>query len=497
MKIEKAYAATGEEGNIAKEEANVNQGNENSGDQISEPSLPEVKNLGPEPNLPIVQDVQPAPAPQSVSAPQISTMPQITEQPKNSINDQDENLIQDDEDVDAFANWEVEKIQINKGAQYTNNPVVDIDLKVKINKKDPKEMKIANSLEDLDTAHWQKYKTKIKNWKLILSPDGEKTVYFQFKKGKQISEIYQASIILDTTAPQILSAKTASTNNINDTIILTFSEPINDTGNFLSKLKVIDNLGNDSYAIALTGAISNQEVAYLTLSPSFGGNTTFTIQFEANAFADLATNPNEEQEIIAIDGIAPQTPLNFQVISGVGYIEMSWSPVDDAVAYEIWRAASPFAFYYEVPAPTTNFRDYGVTNGITYYYQVRARDAAGNLSPLLPLNLALSGMSYSVYAPAVETPYQPIYQPKVQPQIASAVVEKEAIKEQEQAPAPAEEKPGEVKGNETPQEEASTNWPLIIGIILAGLVVLFWIYYWYVSWRESRIKTKTRTTRKK
>jgi hypothetical protein len=302
--------------------------------------------------------------------------------------------------------------------------------------------------------------------------------------------------IVDTIAPQVLSATTASPNIIN----LTFSEAIDPAS--LDMSKIIISGGASSYTInAFIINPSDNTLASIYLQDNLAGNDTPTINFDNNVFSDLAGNENTTQSVLATDGIAPSTPLNFHIISGVGYIDLSWTgnpDSDGVVAYEIWRASCPFVYYYTVLAPTTTFRDYSVTNGVTYYYQVRAKDAAGNLSPLLAQDQSLSGMSYAVYAPTTKVS-------SIRPAIASATIETTQAPEATTNPTPTTtpEKPGAVQGNSTSSESSPTNWPLIIGIVLAGLVVLFWIYYWYISWKESRnkkintIKTKPKTRAQK
>nr|WP_311132473.1 cellulose binding domain-containing protein [Nonomuraea gerenzanensis] len=66
---------------------------------------------------------------------------------------------------------------------------------------------------------------------------------------------------------------------------------------------------------------------------------------------------------------------------------LSWSASTDDVGvtgYDILRApgATGGTFAQVGTSATTSFSDTGLTPGTTYRYQVRARDAAGNLSPV-------------------------------------------------------------------------------------------------------------------
>ncbi len=184
-----------------------------------------------------------------------------------------------------------------------------------------------------------------------------------------------------------------------------------------------------------------------------------------------------------VDWTSPTSPQNLQAITGEGFVYLSWTANPDAVYYEIWRIASPA----ELIGKTADsfFKDTNVIGGKYYIYQIVAIDKAGNRSAIAeisaspPLIIITGGGGVRIF----------------QPEIASAVVEQEPVKEKEKvAPTKEPQEPGEVQGKET-EEEVPVNWPLIIGIALAGLVVLFWIYYWYVSWKESKENKAAKTSK--
>jgi hypothetical protein len=94
-------------------------------------------------------------------------------------------------------------IMINNNASRTNNPTVDLILSA----LGATEMKISNDVS-LAGAVWEPY-TTAKQWELrddLPGPaygDGEKIVYVKFQSVSQISDVFSASIILDTTPPLV------------------------------------------------------------------------------------------------------------------------------------------------------------------------------------------------------------------------------------------------------------------------------------------------------
>lgn len=63
---------------------------------------------------------------------------------------------------------------------------------------------------------------------------------------------------------------------------------------------------------------------------------------------------------------------------------MSWSASSDNVgvtAYLVSRATSSAGPFTQIATTTvTSYSNTGLTSGTTYYYQVKAQDAAGNVS---------------------------------------------------------------------------------------------------------------------
>jgi glycosidase len=86
------------------------------------------------------------------------------------------------------------------------------------------------------------------------------------------------------------------------------------------------------------------------------------------------------------DTTPPATPANLHVTeASPSFISLAWDPVSDAdlYRYEVYRgdaAGGPYEKIANVVAPTTEYSDWNVTTGATYYYVVLAADTSFNKS---------------------------------------------------------------------------------------------------------------------
>jgi hypothetical protein len=92
------------------------------------------------------------------------------------------------------------------------------------------------------------------------------------------------------------------------------------------------------------------------------------------------------------DTTPPAAPATFTVTAGDGRAQLSWAAVADAANYTVfmWQAATPIGGStnytpQHLPLATvtgsTTYDATGLTNGETYYFEVRANDAATNVGP--------------------------------------------------------------------------------------------------------------------
>lgn len=85
------------------------------------------------------------------------------------------------------------------------------------------------------------------------------------------------------------------------------------------------------------------------------------------------------------DVTPPTAPGNLTASApGKRKISLSWTASTDNVGvtgYQIWRSSSPTGTFTQIATTTaTTYTNSGLTSGSTWYYQVKATDAAGNVS---------------------------------------------------------------------------------------------------------------------
>ena len=98
----------------------------------------------------------------------------------------------------------------------------------------------------------------------------------------------------------------------------------------------------------------------------------------------------------------PPTPIGVTATAGNDEVSLSWTAASDASSYNIYRSTDAGnEVIYQQGVLGTSFTDTGVTNGVTYYYQVSAANGVGesNLSievsatPLPPLPTAATSLA--------------------------------------------------------------------------------------------------------
>lgn len=74
----------------------------------------------------------------------------------------------------------------------------------------------------------------------------------------------------------------------------------------------------------------------------------------------------------------PGAPADVEAVPGDARVSLRWRPVPTAERYRVMRATTPSGPYTAVSHPAENeFLDTGVSNGVTYYYVVRAANEGG------------------------------------------------------------------------------------------------------------------------
>ena len=98
----------------------------------------------------------------------------------------------------------------------------------------------------------------------------------------------------------------------------------------------------------------------------------------------------------------PNVPTNVVATAGSGQVALSWSGSPAATSYTVKRATVNGGPYFPISTlKTTNTINYGVSNGVTYYYIIVANDAAGqspnstqvSATPRQAVGINLTGVS--------------------------------------------------------------------------------------------------------
>jgi hypothetical protein len=82
------------------------------------------------------------------------------------------------------------------------------------------------------------------------------------------------------------------------------------------------------------------------------------------------------------DGLRPAPPQGVFSVTGDEAVYLYWYPntEPDLAGYRVYRSLDPDRDYFllaQLPPSATEFVDYGVTNGVTYYYALTAFDTEG------------------------------------------------------------------------------------------------------------------------
>jgi parallel beta-helix repeat protein len=194
--------------------------------------------------------------------------------------------------------------------------------------------------------------------------------------------------------------------NVGDTEVnLTWEPPSNDGGSPVTGYKIYK--GTESGNLSLIATIG--DILYYKDIGVINGNTYYYVVTALN----IVGEGSPSFEIDAIPATVPNEPTGLSAQAGDSYIELTWAtPTDDGgsaiTKYVIYKGTSSgvLTLLTEIDALET-YMDTSVTNGVTYYYKVSAKNPAGEgprsneasglpqRNPSIPLNLAIeTGVSY-------------------------------------------------------------------------------------------------------
>jgi predicted small lipoprotein YifL len=119
---------------------------------------------------------------------------------------------------------------------------------------------------------------------------------------------------------------------------------------------------------------------------SFDKTYRYFVQAVASDVAPFRESDDSEAvEILPKDTFPPAPPAGLTVISGTGFIALSWeaNKESDLAGYKVWRSAAgqaDFALLKSLPATETTYSDSLVEKNKRYDYAITALDNAGNES---------------------------------------------------------------------------------------------------------------------
>src|SRR5262249_48195241 len=122
-------------------------------------------------------------------------------------------------------------------------------------------------------------------------------------------------------------------------------------------------------------------------STGLTNGTSYSYQVRATDAAGNLSSYSNTSSATTTDTTAPTTPtsLTAMAISG-GQISLSWTASADNVAVtgyliERWQGVGCTVFARVLTGTGTTYDDSGLSPNVSYSYQVKATDAAGNFSP--------------------------------------------------------------------------------------------------------------------
>jgi parallel beta-helix repeat protein len=111
-----------------------------------------------------------------------------------------------------------------------------------------------------------------------------------------------------------------------------------------------------------------------------------TYYYVISANNSLGEGP-QSAEVVRTAGALPSAPLNFQVVAGDSYVDLTWNPPTSdgglvVTQYQVYRGPNPSQMSQHVLlGDVLSYRDETAKNGVTYNYEIRAINDLGEGSP--------------------------------------------------------------------------------------------------------------------
>jgi glycosidase/fibronectin type 3 domain-containing protein len=138
-------------------------------------------------------------------------------------------------------------------------------------------------------------------------------------------------------------------------------------------------------AIVVVNAGDETQATYLPTAGFVPDGVSFSLAYAVNGATADTLPPHSAALFVTgvTDLTPPAAPAGLAPNAGSGHVALTWSAVAGAAGYHVYRSPLSGGGYVKAngsPVAGTDFDDTGLDNGRTYFYVVRALDAAGNES---------------------------------------------------------------------------------------------------------------------
>src|SRR6266851_4600019 len=152
----------------------------------------------------------------------------------------------------------------------------------------------------------------------------------------------------------------------------------------------------------LTCTLDSQKPATCTSPRGYTGLNSGSHTFSVYATANGSNDPTPAKATWIVDTVPPSVPSGLTASTSPSSVTLTWNASTDNVAvagYDVFRGGALIVTLGTV----TTYADSTISAGQRYSYSVRARDSAGNVSPL---SSAVSATPMAIYDPRLtRAPY--------------------------------------------------------------------------------------------
>lgn len=154
-------------------------------------------------------------------------------------------------------------------------------------------------------------------------------------------------------------------------------------GDGVSSIKIFEPVPNNTAGQATLVASSTTSPLDFTFTPAGGTHAYYVYVTQADG-DEIWSAPIWVQAPSAPDTTPPTAPGNLTATAGKRKITLSWTASTDNVGvtgYQIWRSANAAGPFSQLATTTaTTYVNSALASGSTWFYYVKATDAAGNIS---------------------------------------------------------------------------------------------------------------------